>query len=55
MGTIRNSDARNKTRKMNILCIDCQKIVAKGTIKGITTWFAICSECKFNVKGWKNE
>ncbi len=39
---------------MKLLCINCQKEVAdvKGKIDGITTWFPICSECLFNVKGW---
>lgn len=37
-----------------LLCINCQKIVAKytGKIEGITTWFSICSECLYGVKGW---
>ena len=40
---------------MKLLCIKCLKEVAdvkdKG-IDGITTWFPVCSECLFNVKGW---
>ena len=37
-----------------LFCIKCQKAVAdyQGIIDGITTWFAVCSECLFNVKGW---
>ena len=41
-----------------LFCINCQKEVAyvKGQIDGITTWFPVCSECLFNVKGWtRNE
>ena len=40
--------------KGKLLCIKCQKEVAdyKGEIDGITTWFAICSECLYGVKGW---
>ncbi len=40
-----------------LLCIKCQKEVAnyKGKIIGITTWFAICSECLYGVKGWTKE
>ena len=41
-------------KKSKLLCINCQKEVAdvKGFIDGITTWFSICSECLYNVKGW---
>lgn len=36
-----------------LLCIKCQKEVADyDNIDGITTWFAVCSECLFNTKGW---
>lgn len=37
-----------------LLCIECQKVVAhiKGSIEGQTTWFPVCSECLYNVKGW---
>ncbi len=36
-----------------LLCIKCQKEIAEyKSLKGITTWFGICSECLFGVKGW---
>jgi uncharacterized protein with PIN domain len=37
-----------------LLCIECGKKVAdvKGEINGTTTWFPVCSECLYNVKGW---
>ena len=37
-----------------LICCKCGKSVADvtGKIEGITTWFAVCSECLFNVKGW---
>lgn len=39
--------------KMKLLCIKCGKVVAEAEkINGNTTWFAICSECMFNVEGW---
>lgn len=38
----------------DIYCINCGKLVAKlkGEIIGETTWFPVCSECLFNVRGW---
>ena len=41
--------------KMNdIYCFNCGKLIAKvkGSITGISTWFPVCSECLYNVKGW---
>ncbi len=39
-----------------LLCIKCQKEVADyNKIKGITTWFAVCSECLYGVAGWTEE
>lgn len=40
-----------------LLCCECGKEVAdvKGKIDGITTWFAVCSECLFGVGGWTRE
>lgn len=38
---------------MKIACIGCGKEVAETKeIIGITTWFPVCSECLFNIKGW---
>jgi len=40
-----------------LLCINCQKEVADytGIIDGITTWFCVCSECLYGIKGWTRE
>lgn len=40
-----------------LICCKCGKEVAKykGKIIGITTWFAVCSECLYGVKGWTRE
>ncbi len=40
---------------MKIKCIKCLKDVAEGKVRGITTWFAVCSECLYGVKGWTKE
>lgn len=41
----------------DILCCHCGKVVAniKGEVKGVTTWFAVCSECLFGVAGWRGD
>ncbi len=39
--------------KNKLLCIRCQKEIAEyKELKGITSWFGVCSECLFGVKGW---
>ena len=39
-----------------LLCAECQKeVAAYRKIEGITTWFAVCSECLYGVKGWSKE
>jgi hypothetical protein len=41
---------------MKLLCIKCQKEVAIAkNLAGITTWFAVCSECLYGIKGWTKE
>ncbi len=43
-------------KKNKILCFGCGKEVAEcSNLKGITTWFSMCSECLFGVKGWTRE
>jgi hypothetical protein len=38
---------------MKLLCFKCLKEVATAQkVNGLTTWFAVCSECLFGVKGW---
>jgi len=42
--------------RMDLICCKCGKIVANAdNVDGITTWFAVCSECLFGVKGWTKE
>jgi hypothetical protein len=51
----RSTEAHKET-KMKLYCIKCQKAVATAQqVNGITTWFAVCSECLYNVKGWTRE
>ena len=40
-----------------LLYIKCLKEVAeiKGRLLGLTTWFPVCSECLYNVRGWSRE
>jgi len=42
--------------KKTLYCI-CGKEIATytGTITGITTWFPVCNECLYEVKGWTKE